>query len=819
MSSKVIPNKARVVIIGGGVIGCSVAYHLAKQGTEDVVLLERKQLTSGTTWHAAGLLTTLRDSESQTWLARYTQDLYAQLEQETGLATGLIQCGSVQLATTPEKVEEMRRGCTLASLFGIENREISADEFRDMWPLANADDVLAGFYFPNDGRVNPTDVTQSLARGARQYGAKLFEGIKVLDNIVENNVVTRVLTDHGEIVADVVVNCAGMWAREVGKLAAVDIPLQAAEHYYLVSDSIEGIHQDLPIIRDPGHCAYLREEGGGKLMLGFFEPDAVPWGLDGIPDSFEFDELQPDWERMEPHIERAMARLPALMEAGIQLFFCGPESFTPDHNYLMGKAPGLNNYFVAAGFNSLGILSGGGAGYLMANWIREGHPPLDVWDVDIRRTRPYQANAAFLRDRIGESLGIAYQMHWPGRQWQTARGVRQSPLHEALKARGARFGESVGWERPYWFEFAEQQQTDWGYGFGQPGWFENTRHEHLAVREKVGLFDLSSFSKFMVQGKDACAVLNHMATANVDVDVGKAVYTQFLNPRGGIEADLTITRLDNECFLVVTAAFTHTHVQQWIVENTPADANCTMCDVTDAYAVISVQGPLSRKLLEMVSTSDFSAAAFPFANTQEIEIGYQRMFALRISYTGELGWELYVPTSMAVAVHEQLCKAGDELELAHCGYFALNSLRAEKGFREWAHDISAQENPLQAGLEFTCSWDKPGGFIGRDALLEARAQGAPNKKLVQLLIDDPDPVLTHYEPVRRDDQLVGYTTSSGYGYSLGGSVALAYVSSEVAIDDGWLSDGNWTIEQAGRRYAARCSSKPMYDPTGARMRA
>ena len=445
MNSQTLPARARVVIIGGGVIGCSIAYPLAKAGCEDVVLLERKQLTSGTTWHAAGLLTTLRDSESQTWLARYSQELYAALEEETGQATGLIACGSIQLATSLAKAEEMRRGCTMARLFGIENREVSADEIKAMWPQLDVADVITGFHFPKDGRVNPTDVTQALAKGARMRGARIFEHVKVTGIIVEHGAASGVETDAGTIRADVVVNCAGMWAREVGRMAGVDIPLQAAEHYYLVSETIAGIHRDLPIIRDPGNCAYLREEGGGKVMLGFFEPDGQPWALDGIPEGFEFGEIQPDWERMEPHIHKAMGRLPALYDSGIKLFFCGPESFTPDHNYLMGEAPNLKNFFVAAGFNSLGILSGGGVGYTMARWILEGLPPMDIWDVNLRRMQPFQNNGAYLRDRTGESLGIAYQMHWPNRQWQTARDARRSPLHDRLAAAGACFGQSAGW--------------------------------------------------------------------------------------------------------------------------------------------------------------------------------------------------------------------------------------------------------------------------------------------------------------------------------------------------------------------------------------
>ena len=810
MASRHIPDRARVVIIGGGAIGCSTAYHLAKSGCEDVVLLERKRLTCGTTWHAAGLLTTLRDSESQTWLARYTQELYAGLEEETGQSTGLIQCGSIQLATSEEKAEEMRRGCTMAQLYGVESHEITPGAIKEMWPLAEVGDIVAGFHFPNDGRVNPTDVTQALAKGARQHGATIVEGVKVTGIIVENGVALGVETDAGEIRADHIVNCAGMWGREVGKMAGVDVPLQAAEHYYLVSEAIEGIHQDLPILRDPANCAYIREEGGGKILLGFFEPDGLPWGLDGIPEAFEFDELQPDWERMEPHIEKAMSRLPALIDSGIQLFFCGPESFTPDHNYLMGKAPNVANFFVAAGFNSMGILSGGGAGYVMAHWILDGHPPMDVWDVDLRRTHPFHNNQTYLRDRTGESLGIAYQMHWPNRQWETARDVKRSPLHAELAKAGACFGESAGWERPNWYAKPGQQAV-YEYDFGRQNWFENNALEHQAVREKVGVFDQSSFSKFMIQGRDAAAVLNRLATANMDVAPGKVVYTQFLNGRGGIEADITVSRLSETEFMLVTAAFTHAHLLAWLGEHTPDDAHCFVTDISGAYAMLNVQGPNSRALLSRISNADFANAAFPFGHVREIEIGYQRALAIRISYAGELGWELYVPSEMTHGVYRQLVANGDEFGLAHCGYHTLNTLRIEKAYREWAHDLCGHDSLLEAGLGFTCDWEKPGGFIGRDKLMKDRDAGPPKRKLVQFLLDDPEPILQHNEPIFRNGERVGFTTSSGYGHTLGACVALGYVEHAGGVTRDFIDSGEYQIEQANRTYGARASLTPMYN--------
>jgi len=816
MNESAFPERARAVVVGGGVIGCSTAYHLAKLGWDDVVLLERKQVSCGTTWHAAGLVTTLRDTEAQTRLAQYSLQLYQDLEAETGQATGFNRCGSIQLAMSDDKAEEMRRGCAMARTFGVENREISPAEVKELFPLTNVDDLVAGFYFPDDGRVNPADVAQALAKGARQRGVRIIEDTLVTDIIYDGNRAAGVVTERGDIAADVVVLCPGMWGREVGLMAGVDIPLQAAEHYYLISEPIEGVHKELPILRDPGRAVYAREEAG-KIMLGFFEPVAAPWGVDGIPENFCFDEIQPDWERMEPYIEKGMDRLPILLETGIRQFFCGPESFTPDHNYLMGRAPFKRNLFVACGFNSLGILSGGGAGSVMAQWINDGIQPMDIWDVDIRRIQPCHNNKSYVVDRTVESLGIAYKMHWPNRQWETARDVKKSVLHDRLAAAGACFGESAGWERPNWY--AEPGQAPaYDYDFGRQNWFENNRREHLAVREAVGVFEQSSFAKLLVQGRDAERVLNRVATANIAVPIGKVVYTQFLNARGGIEADLTITRLADEQFLVVTAAFTQTHVHAWIHENTPDDAFCIITDVTGGYAMLNVQGPASRALLSAISSSDFSSDAFPFGTMQPVEIGYQHALAVRISYAGELGWELYIPTEMALPVYDQLVAAGTDHGLRHCGYHTLNTLRIEKAYREWAHDMGPLETLLEAGLGFTADWDKPGGFIGCEALLTQREAGPLKSRLVQFLLNDPEPILTHNEPILRDGERVGYTLSSGYAHTLGGCCALGYVKCEEGVDKAWIDAGTYRLEQADRTYDAVASLSPMYDPKSERTR-
>lgn len=815
--SDVFPTHARVVIIGGGVIGNSIAYHLAELGCTDVVLLERKQLTSGTTWHAAGLLTTLRDTETQTKLAKYTLELYRRLEAETGQATGIIPCGSIQLAKTADKANEMRRGLHMAASFGVEAREIGRDEVRALWPLAHVDDLAAAFHFPNDARVNPGDVTRALAKGARQRGVRIYEHTKVLNVLRDAGRVTGVETDRGTIRSEFVVNCAGMWAREVGRLAGVNVPLQAAEHYYLISEPVEGVHPLLPILRDPGNSAYIREEAG-KIMVGLFETHAQPWAVNGIPEDFEFGEITPDWERVSPVIEQAMSRVPILYETGIRLLFCGPESFTPDHNYLMGEAPNLKNFFVAAGFNSLGILSGGGVGHVMARWILEGHPPMDVWSVNLRRTHPWQDNSRFLADRIVEALGIGYQDHWPARQWTTARDVRKTLLHDRVAAAGACFGEGAGWERPNWYA-GPGERPSYRYGWGRDNnWFEPSAREHAAVRERVGLFEQSSFSKLLVQGRDAVTVLDRLATARMDVPVGRCVYTQFLNERGGIEADVTVTRLAADRFMVLTAAFTQTHVESWIRNHIPAEACAVVTEVSQAYAMLNVQGPNARALLQALSEDDLSHEAFPFGSAREIRLGYQTVLAIRLTYVGELGFELYIPTGFALPVYDAIVAEGVRHGLAHCGYHALNTLRIEKAYREWAHDIGPDDSPWVSGLSFTCALDKPSGFVGRDALMAERAAGVPKRRLVQFLLEDPDAFAYHNEPLYREGERVGFVTSAGYGHTLGACVAMGYVGHADGVSDAFVLSGRYEIQLAEGRCAARASLKPLYDPTNARIR-
>ena len=812
-----IPKEASVVVIGGGVIGCSTAYHLAKYGWENVVLIEKNQITSGTTWHAAGLVTTLRDTESQTKLAQYSLKLYDELEKETGQATGFIQCGSIQLATNKDKAEEMRRGCAMARSFGVENSEISPQEVKDLFPLAFTDDLESAFYFPEDGRVNPADVTQALAKGARNRGVIIKENTEFLGFEKQGDKIQGVQTSEGLIKTDQVVLCPGMWGYELGQKVGLNIPLQAAEHYYLISEPIEGVSNKLPILRDPGRCAYVREEAG-KILLGFFEPNAAAWSTDKIPEDFCFGEIQPDWDRMEKHIEVGMQRLPILFDTGIRQFFCGPESFTPDHNYLMGKAPNVKNLFIGCGFNSLGILSGGGAGHVLSRWMTDGIQPMDIWDVDIRRIPQCYNNKSFIVDRTSESLGIAYQMHWPNRQWETGRNQKKSVLHNKLEQLGAVFGQSAGWERANWFADSGQK-AEYKYDFFKQNWFENNRKEHEAVREHVGIFDQSSFSKFLIQGDDSLKVLNKLATANLDKPVGKVVYTQFLNKIGGVEADLTITRLSETEFFLVTAAFTATHVFSWIKEKIEQGQFCVITDVSGAYSMLNIQGPKSRQLISSVTDpSVMSNELFPFGTSKTLEIGYQTALAVRISYTGELGYELYIPTEMTEFVFDQIVKEGANFNLKHCGYHALNSLRIEKAYREWSHDMGPRDSITECGLHFTCDWSKPCGFLGKDYLEEIK-QDQVSRRVVQFKLKDPEALLFHNEPIIRNGKQVGYVASAGYGFTVGASIAMGYINNNEGVDDEFILNGEYQIEQADRKYHAVPTIKPFYDPRSVKTRS
>ncbi len=815
---KPVPPKARAVVIGGGVAGCSVAYHLAKQGWSDVVLLERKQLTSGTTWHAAGLIGQLRATANMTRLARYSKDLYLGLEQETGIATGLRQCGSISVALTEERKQELLRQASMARAFGVTVEEITPPEIEERYPHLNIANVTGGVWLPEDGQGDPANIALALAKGARRMGAQTIEGVKVTAIHTRDGRVTGVawqrdgVDEEGTIEADHVVNCAGMWGHQVGRMAGVAVPLHACEHFYIVTEPISGLER-LPVLRVPDECAYYKEDAG-KILLGAFEPNAKPWGMDGIPESFCFDQLPEDFDHFEPILEQAVNRFPALAEAGIHTFFNGPESFTPDDAYHLGEAPNLKNYFVCCGFNSIGIQSSGGAGMALAHWMENGYPPFDLSDVDIKRMQPFQANKTYLFERSKETLGLLYADHFPYRQMATARGIRRTPFHEHLKANGAVFGEIAGWERANWFA-RDGEAREYKYSWKRQNWFANAAAEHNAVRTNIGMYDMSSFGKIRVEGPDAQAYLNHICGNDVAVDAGRIVYSQYLNARGGIEADVTVTRLSETAYIVVTPAATLQRELSWMRRHL-GDYRTVITDVTASEGVLAIMGPNARLLLQKVSPHDWSNDNHPFGTAHDIELGMGLARAHRVSYVGELGWELYIPSDMAAHAFETLWDAGQDLGLSLCGMHMMDSCRIEKAFRHFGHDITEEDHVLEAGLGFAAKTAKD-EFIGRDAVLRKKEDGLLNR-MVQFKLTDPTPLLYHHEPIVRDGKIVGYLSSGNYGHHLGAAIGLGYVpcKGESAAD---LLASAYEIEIAGRRIKAEASLKPMYDPANERMKA
>ncbi|MFV1591541.1 FAD-dependent oxidoreductase [Phaeobacter sp. JH20_36] len=813
-----LPNKARVVIIGGGVIGCSVAYHLTKLGWKDVVLLERKQLTSGTTWHAAGLIGQLRASSNMTKLARYSAELYLGLEAETGVATGMRQVGSVSAALTHERLEELYRNAAMARAFGVPVEELSPKEVKERYEHINLDGVTGGVWLPTDGQADPANIALALAKGARQRGALVNERIRVTGISKQGRRVTGVdwASDdggaQGHIECDMVVNCAGMWGHEVGRMAGVNVPLHACEHFYIVTEGIADLTQ-MPVLRVPDECAYYKEDAG-KILLGAFEPNAKPWAMNGIPDNFEFDQLPEDFDHFEPILEAACNRMPLLAEAGIHTFFNGPESFTPDDAYHLGLAPEMDNFWVAAGFNSIGIQSAGGAGMALAQWMEDGQKPFDLGDVDISRMHPFQGNKHYLFERSKETLGLLYADHFPYRQKATARGVRRTPFHYHLKEQGAVFGEIGGWERANWFANAGQER-EYQYSWRRQNWFENAAAEHRAVRENVGMYDMSSFGKIRVEGPDAEKFLNYICGANVSVPAGKIVYTQFLNPRGGIEADVTVTRLSETVYLVVTPAVTRLADQTWMMRH-KGGFNVVLTDVTAGEGVLAVMGPNARKLLQKVSPNDFSNEVNPFGTAQEIELGMGLARVHRVTYVGELGWEIYIPAEMSGHAFETLWEAGHDMGLKLCGMHMMDSCRIEKGFRHFGHDITCEDNVIDAGLGFAVATGKD-DFIGKAAVLERKESG-PKNRMVQFKLTDPEPLLFHNEPIIRDGKYVGYLSSGNYGHTLGAAIGMGYVpcEGESAAD---VLGSVYEIDVCGVKVKAEASLKPMYDPKSERVKA
>ena len=811
-----LPSRAQVVVIGGGIIGASIAYHLTKRGVTDVLLLEQGQLTGGTTWHAAGLVSQLKPTHSLTRLATYSNRLFEELEDETGQATGYRAPGSISVASDLERWEEMRRGISMASTVGVEIREIDMDELQEKVPLLRTDDLVGALFIPKDGQTSPVDTTMALVKGARQGGATIVEGVAVQRLLKDGDTCIGIETEDGHTIeAETVVMAAGMWTRHLAETIGVNVPLQACEHFYIVTEPLQGAERGMPIVRDPSNYTYFKEETG-KIMAGFFEPKAKIWNLDGVPRDFCFGTLPEDWDHIGPIFEAACRRMPSLADAGLQLFFNGPEAFTPDGTFYLGESPEVDRCFVAAGFNSVGIQTAGGAGWVLADWIVDGYPPMDLSGADIRRSFPFQNDRSYLEERISESLGLLYAMHWPFRQYESARGARKSSLHQALDDAGAVFGETAGWERPNWFA-DDGQVREYQYSYGKQNWHDNMRAECDAVRNAVGLFDQSSFAKFAVRGSEALEVLEQLSANLIDVVPGRGVYTQWLNERGGIEADLTVTRLASDEFWVVTSAASQTRDWAWL-RRACRGRSVEISDITDDWSVLGVMGPRSRDLLQTISNLDLSNESFPFGSMNLINIGGVPCNALRMSYVGELGWELYVPANQATSVYDEIIANGDSFGLRHAGFHAMNSLRLEAGYRHWGHDISDEDTPLEAGLGFAVAWQKPGGFIGREALIAQKEQPRA-KRLIQLRIEDPELVSYHDDPVFRDGIYVGRTTGGMWSHTQDRCLSMAYLNNPSGVDQAWLDSGDWQIEIGTRRRAVTPSIRSFYDPTNKRVRS
>ncbi|MEO5700221.1 MAG: FAD-dependent oxidoreductase [Casimicrobiaceae bacterium] len=793
------PSQARIVIIGGGIAGVSTAYHLAKLGVRDVVLLEQGRLTCGTTWHAAGLVGQTRATRNATRMSRYGIELYASLEQETGLATGWKQCGSLNVASTPERMTLLRRQMARAKSFGIEFEFVSATDIAKIAPILRTDDLEGGVWIPGDGKANPTDLTQSLARGARLAGATLLEGMRVTGVETEARRVRGVRwqsgDDQGTIACETIVNCGGQWARALGRMSGVTVPLYAAEHFYVVTKAIPGVTPDLPVIRDPDGFIYYKEEVGG-LVMGGFEPTAKPWNVDPIPESFEFQLLREDWDQFDVLMQNALRRTPCLETAEVKLLLNGPESFTPDGNFILGEAPELDGYFVCAGFNSAGIANSGGAGRLVAQWIVDGEPPLDLWDVDIRRFSPLHANRRYLADRTVESLGLHYAMRWPREELATVRPLRRSPLYDRLAQRGAVFGTKMNWERANYFlpDGAPMPPPT----FGKPGWLPHVLAEQRACREDVVVFDQTSFAKFVFKGRDALAVLQRLAANDVDVPVGRMVYTGLLNARGGFESDLTVMRTATDTFFIVTGSAQGTRDAAWIERHIDADEHASLVDVTSAWSVLSVMGPRAEALLATLTSDDLSRSALPFASMREIDVGYARVRAARMSYVGGPGYELYVPTDLCVTLYDALHAAGAPFGLRDAGYYTLDALRIEAGRRAWGAEISPDETPWDAAMGFAVRLDKEGSFLGREALA-ASADAVPKKRLLLFAFDDPEAFPWGGEPILMDGRMVGELTSAGYSWRYGRAIAMGYARGESGLTTESALAARYEVDIAGTR--------------------
>lgn len=806
-----LPSTAKAVIIGGGIIGCSTAYHLAKLGWTDTILLEQKKLTSGTTFHAAGLVGQLRSSANITQLLGYSVDLYNRLEAETGLGTGWKMNGGLRLACNEDRWTEVKRQATTAHSFGLDMQLLTPKEAQDLWPLMDISDLVGAAFLPTDGQANPSDITQALAKGARNAGATLLEDTEVLSILLENGVIKGVETNRGTVACEKIICCAGQWSRALAATVGVNIPLISVEHQYMVTEQIEGVSRDLPTLRDPDRLTYYKEEVGG-LVMGGYEPNPIPWAKEGIPKDFHYTLLPSNYDHFEQLMEQSIERVPALQTAGVKDLINGPESFTPDGNFILGEAPELANFYVGTGFNAFGIASGGGAGMVLAEWIHKGEPPFDVWPVDIRRFGSRHQDTDWVRTRTLEAYGKHYTIAWPHEEHSTGRDGRRSPLYNRLKAQGACFGEKLGWERPNWFaDLNAGEKAEDIYSFGKPNWFDAVGREHINTREAVSLFDQTSFAKFLMIGKDAEAALNWICAGNIAKSPGSVTYTQMLNDHGGIECDLTIIRKTQDSFYIVTGTGFATHDYDWIRRNIPNGLDAHLVDITSSNSVLSLMGPKSRDVLQTLTTDAIDNAAFPFGTARHISLAGAPVLAVRITYVGELGWELHIPAEYTVMVYDALLKAGQSFGVANAGYRAIESLRLEKGYRAWASDIGPDHTPLEAGMGWATKLTTNTDFKGKLALIAQKKAGL-KKRLACFTVDDKKCVLLGRETIYRNGERVGWLTSGGYGHTLDCPIGYGYVRNPDGVDLDFLKSGAYELEVAAERVAATLHLAALYDP-------
>ena len=812
MSSKSdLPNEAEIIIIGGGIVGCSIAYHLAKKGVKDVVLIERKQLTCGTTWHAAGLVSMLWPTPTLTNLAKYCHELYASLESETGQATGYKRIGSVSLARNSERLEELKRNSSMAKVFGVTSKMINNNELESLYPGINTDGVIGTLYIEKDGQTNPIDTTMALAKGARSMGVEIIENTLVDDIIVENDIAIGVRCNKKNIKGKKIILTGGLWSRDIAKKIGVNLPLYACEHYYVVTEAMSGL-TPRPVMRDFDKGIYFKEDAG-KMLIGWFEKNAIGCPMSKISSDFSFDEFPVDMDHIEPYLMAAMETFPEIAETGIRTFFNGPESFTNDNLHLMGPTPEIENFYVACGMNSKGIAAAGGLGKIFADWLIDGYPSGEITETDVRRNNSIQTTQSYVESRIPEALGHTYAMHWPFYQYQTARNLWQSPLHNTLTKEGACFGEVGGFERANWFS-RDGVDAEYKYSYKRQNWFKFYAEEHLAVRKSVGVYDISSFGKFRVTGKNAQQELQYISCANIDVEPGKVVYTQWLNERGGIEADVTIARLNENTFDVITSISSLQRDWSYLQQNLKNDTQLT--NITLDYGCLSVQGPQSRSLLQALVDVDLSNDHFKFSTGKYTELLGLKIWIQKLSYVGELGWELFIPSAKVKKIYLAVKEEGKKYNIRDVGMHALNSLRLEKGYRHWGHDIAAEDNLIEAGLSFIAKPDA-GDFIGKDAFLYAKSQGLPARRLVQFKLDDPEPLLYHNEPIVMNEDIVGYLSSAMYGHSLGRAIGMGYIKAP-ALTTEKLNNANFEIEIATERYSAQASLRSLYDPNNEKLK-